>query len=560
MKPLFRLSCLLVLLAVFAPQLPAEPAPARHAAGIATAHPLATRAGEEILALGGNAFDAAVAISAALAVVEPYGSGLGGGGFWLLHIASEQREVFVDARETAPGAATPDMYLDAEGQPVPGASLNGPLASGIPGSPAGLAHLAAAYGRLPLTESLAPAIALAEQGFRVDESLTRGLRFRANAARRSPAFSELFYPGGQPLEDGALLRQHDLARTLRALAAEGHDGFYRGPVAELLVAGVREGGGIWSLDDLASYRVVEREPVRSRFRDITLISAPPPSSGGIALANMLNIISGFDLDELDQTTRRHIVIEAMRRAYRDRSIWLGDPDFVEVPVALLTDPNYAAGQRTSLRTDRATRSKHLSGIWPETEGDDTTHFSVIDTEGNRVAGTMSINTWYGAAFVPPGTGVILNNEMDDFVIKPGVPNGFQLLGGEANAIEPGKRMLSSMSPTFLESARGVAVLGTPGGSRIITMVLLATLAWAEGADAAAMTALPRFHHQYFPDQVVFEPGAFSAEERRGLEALGHRLVESPRLFGNMQVVTWDRASGRIEAAGDPRRADEGEIY
>lgn len=536
-------------------------APPRHGAGIATAHPLATRAGEEMLEQGGNAFDAAVAISAALAVVEPYASGLGGGAFWLLHMAEDGRDVFVDARETAPGAATPDMYLDGDGQPRPGASLNGPLAAGIPGQPAGLVHLAGRYGTLPLADLLAPAIRYAEEGFVVDEALTRGLGFRAREAQKSPALAAVFYPDGKPIVPGATLRQPDLAATLQAIAREGAPGFYEGEVARRLVDGTRAGGGIWSLADLAGYQVVERQPIRTQHGELTLVSAPPPSGGGVALANMLNILSGFELARLDGATRQHLVIEAMRRAYRDRAIYLGDPDFTDVPVARLTNPDYAAGQRVSLRTDRATRSEQLSGLWPEAAGgDDTTHFSVIDAQGNRVAGTLSINTWFGAAWMPAGTGVILNNEMDDFAIKPGVPNGFQLLGAEANAIAPGKRMLSSMSPTFLESPRGVAVLGTPGGSRIITMVLLATLAWMDGADAPGMTAVRRYHHQYYPDVVSYEEGAFTAEELTALEARGHRLAKSGRDFGNMQVVTWDRETNQVEAAGDPRRSAEGVIY
>jgi len=534
---------------------------ARHAAGVATAHPLATRAGEAILARGGNAFDAAVTVSAVLAVVEPYASGIGGGGFWLLHLADEGRDVFVDGREVAPGAATADMYLDEHGEPVREASLNGPLAAGIPGQPAALVHLATEYGSLPLAELLAPAIRYASEGFIADEALVRGLRFRAGTALKSPGMAQVFYPDGQPLAAGATLRQPDLARTLRALAEQGAAGFYQGEVARLLVEGVRAGGGIWTLADLENYRVVEREPVRSQFHGMTLISAPPPSGGGIALANMLNIIAGYDLEALDSTTRHHINIEAMRRAYRDRAVYLGDPDFSDIPLEQLTDPLYAAGQRVSLRTDRATPSEQLSGIWPNADGgDETTHFSILDGSGNRVAGTLSINTWYGAAFIPPGTGVILNNEMDDFTVKPGVANGFQLLGAEANAIEPGKRMLSSMSPTFLESSRGIAILGTPGGSRIITMNLLAALDWAAGGDAASMVALPRYHHQYYPDVVPYEEGAFTGEEKAALEALGHRLSPSARTFGNMQVVTWERATNKVEVASDPRRSVEGVIY
>lgn len=539
--------------------VPARPAPPTVA--IASAHPLATAAGQEILSAGGNAFDAAVAISAALAVVEPYSSGLGGGGFWLLHLSRRQRDVFVDAREVAPAAATPAMYLAADGSIRPGATLDGPLAAGIPGEPAGLVHLATKYGRLPLKRSLAPAIRLAEEGVPVDARLQLGLRFRRNAAMRSPAFAAVFYPGGEVPAQGTRLRQSDLAMTLRRVAEKGFDGYYRGRTAELLVSGVREAGGIWSLEDLANYRVIEREPVRGQFRGVTIVTAPLPSAGGIGLVNMLNILDGFDLRTMDSTTRKHVIIESMRRAYRDRTQYLGDPDFTRAPVEQLTHPFYAAGQRASIRTDRATPSSALPSFWEDgSAGSQTTHFSVLDREGNRVAGTLSINTWYGSAFMAPGTGVILNNEMDDFTIRAGVPNDYELLNAEANSIAPGKRMLSSMTPTFLESPRGVAILGTPGGSRIVTMVLLAVLEWVDGADAAAMVALRRYHHQFVPDVVSYEDGAFTAAEKAGLEARGHKLQLNRRPFGNMNVVTWDYATGKVEAATDPRGQGRGDVY
>jgi len=529
--------------------------------GIASAHPLATQAGEEILAAGGNAFDAAIAVSAALAVVEPFASGLGGGAFWLVHEAKSGRQVFLDAREVAPGKATHDMYLDAQGKPIPGATINGPLAAGIPGEPAGLAYLAEHYGRLPLAKSLAPAIRYAEEGVPVTRAMALGLGFRARTARQSPAFAEVFLPAGKALVAGDTVRQPDLARTLRALAADGRDGFYKGPVARKLVDGVRAAGGIWSLDDLANYKVVEREPIRTTFRGMTIVSAPPPSAGGVALAEIFNILDGYDLPKLAAPDRIHLNIEAMRRAYRDRAIYLGDPAFVAMPLERLLSPFYAAGQRTSIRLDRATPSVDLPGIIPDMGGGaDTTHFSVLDKAGNRVAGTLSINTWFGSAFVPPGTGVILNNEMDDFAIKTGVSNTYGLVGSEPNSIAPGKRMLSSMSPTFLEGDRGVAILGTPGGSRIISMVMLAAMAWHDGADARQMVDLRRYHHQYFPDVVTYEKGAFTDQEIADLTARGHKLSLSPRDYGNMQVVTWDRATGRVEAASDPRGSGEVLVY
>lgn len=555
-----RCCLLLVVLAVALPTA-AKPPRGPGKAGIATAHPLATQAGEEILAEGGTAFDAAVGISAALAVVEPFASGLGGGAFWLLHEAKSGRQVFVDAREVAPGAATHDMYLDDRGQPLPGATLDGPLAAGIPGQPAGLVHLSSRYGRLPLARVLAPAIRYAEEGVEVTRGMEMGLRFRKNTALQSPAFAATYFPAGKAVAVGEVVRQPDLARTLRKIAAEGRDGFYRGSVARQLVDGVRAGGGIWTLDDLGRYEVIEREPIRTNYRGMSIVSAPPPSAGGIALANVFNILSGYELAGLAPADRKHLTIEAMRRAYRDRGIYLGDPAFVTMPLERLLSPFYAAGQRTSILLDRATPSTALSGILPEpVAGTNTTHFSVIDRDGNRVGGTLSINTWYGSAFIPPGTGVLLNNEMDDFSIKTGVPNGYDLVGTEANSVAPGKRMLSSMSPTFLESERGIAVLGTPGGSRIISMVLLASMAWFDGASADEMVSLKRYHHQYFPDSVAYEKGALTADEEAALAARGHRLEPSARSYGNMQVVTWDLASGEVRAASDPRGGGDVTVY
>jgi gamma-glutamyltranspeptidase/glutathione hydrolase len=530
-------------------------------AGIATAHPLATEAGHEILAAGGNAFDAAVAISAALGVVEPFASGLGGGAFWLLHLADERTDVFIDAREVAPAAATADMFLDDNGEPIKGASYNGPLSAGIPGQAAGLVHLAEKYGRLPLATSLAPAIRYAAEGIPVHRRMGPGLRFRRKAADHWPAFGEVFYPGGEPLQEGELLRQPDLANTLRRFSEGGHDGFYTGETARLLIDGSRAAGGIWTLQDFADYKVVEREPIGFFYGRVRILSAPPPSSGGIAIANMLNILKGYDLEKLDGATRKHLVIESMRRAYRDRTEFLGDTDFTKVPVKRLLDRNYAAGQRGSIRADRATPSDSLAEAAPvEAKGTNTTHFSVLDKDGNRVAGSMSINSWYGSAFMAPGTGVILNNEMDDFSIKPGIANSFGLTGYAANAIEPKKRMLSSMSPTFLEGERGIAILGTPGGSRIISMVLLASMAWMEGASAREMAELKRYHHQYLPDEVTFEEGAFTEQEKQALEALGHTLTRSRRAYGNMNIVTWDFATGKVEAVSDPRGEGEGRVY
>jgi gamma-glutamyltranspeptidase/glutathione hydrolase len=315
------------------------------------------------------------------------------------------------------------------------------------------------------------------------------------------------------------------------------------------------------LADLAEYEVAEREPTIARYGDMKIVSAPPPSSGGIALSQMYRILSGYELASSTDVQRDHYVVEAMRRAYRDRAVYLGDTDFVDVPVDMLVSAAYAAGQRVSIRGDKATPSDSLAGI--ESDGSDgrqTTHFSILDADGNRVAATITVNTWYGSGFIPPGTGVILNNEMDDFSIKPGVPNEFDLIGDEANSIAPGKRPLSSMSPSFLESERGVAIVGTPGGSRIITMVLLASLAWQDGASAADMVSMKRFHHQYLPDVINYEPGAFTEAEIAQLEAMGHKMSVSRRPFGNMNIVTWDYENNVVEAATDPRGEGEGRVY
>ena len=523
-------------------------------AAIASAHPAATAAGFEVLSRGGNAFDAAVAVSAALSVAEPHSSGIGGGGFFLLHQAANESSVFVDARETAPGAATRDMYLDENGEPIRRASTSGPLAAGIPGLPAALEHIATAYGRLPLKQSLAPAIRLAREGLPVTEGTQRLLRAFPRMGSPSPAFVEIFMPGGETPPVGALIRRSDLADTLEILSAQGAAGFYTGPRAELLVKGVRDAGGIWSMEDLAAYRIIERQPLRFRYGEVDVTTAPPPSAGGVALAQVFNMLGHRGYAQLEDPARTHLLVEAIRRAYRDRAEYLGDPDFVPVPVERLIHPWYADGLLASLRMDRATPSDTLPGpVSQRPLGTDTSHFSVLDKDGNRAAVTQTINTLFGSGFVPPGTGVILNNEMDDFSVKRGTPNAFGLVHSHANGIEPGKRMLSSMTPTFLESERGLAILGTPGGSRIVTMVLLGALAWMEGADAEGIVSLPRVHHQYIPDSLSFEAGAMDEDLQAALAELGHKLRESSRPWGNMQAITLEYADDTLTAASDPRR-------
>ena len=533
-------------------------------AAIASAHRLATDAGFEVLDKGGNAFDAAVAVSAALSVVEPISSGLGGGGFFLLHQADGPdagRDVFVDAREAAPAAAAADRYRTADGKLDSDLAENGPWAAAIPGLPAALVHVAGKYGRLPLSQSLAPAIRLARDGFPVYARLERGYAARREVMERFPGTRAVFLAGGQPPKEGQLLKQPDLAQTLELLAAKGFDGFYRGPVAKKLVAGVRAEGGRWTADELAAYRVHEREPLRFGYRGWEVVTAPPPSSGGVALAQMMQILAGWDLAKLDDVQRTHLTIEAMRRAFRDRTFYLGDPDFVHVPVGVLASPHYAAGLRATINPEKATPSDSFSGRPTPLEDEETTHFSIVDADGNRAAVTQTVNLLFGSGLVPPGTGVLLNNEMDDFALQPGQPNAFGVMGFEANAPEPGKRPLSSMTPTFMVSPDHVAVLGTPGGSRIITMVLLGALGFADGLGAQEVAALPRYHHQWMPDVIQAESGAFDAGLAAKLRAMGHTLKlpedsvsgrASSHTWGNMQTVLWDRRGNVLSGGTDPR--------
>jgi len=532
---------------------PAAPAPPLRppAAALATAHPLATAAGADILAAGGNAFDAAVTVSAVLAVVEPYSSGLGGGGFWLLHRAYDAHEVMIDGRERAPLAATADLYLDANGEVVPRLSVDGALAAAIPGLPAALVHIAERYGRLPLPQLLAPAIAAARSGFVVTPHYQRMARFRLNALRASEAAAAQFLVGGEVPPLGHQIRQPDLALTLERLAVAGLAGFYQGATAEQLVTAVRAAGGIWQMQDLSSYRVVEREPVVGYYRGHRISSAAPPSSGGVALLQILNMLAEDDLTALDPVQRSHLITEAMRRAYRDRAHWLGDPDAVSIPLQRLTHPFYAAGLRATIHPAHATASADLPGYQAADGGSDTTHFSILDRDGNRVAATLSINYPFGSGFVAAGTGLLLNDEMDDFVAKPGVANLYGLVGATANAIAPGKRMLSSMSPTFVTHDDRVAIIGTPGGSRIITMVLHAILAAIDGAPVETWVTQRRFHHQYLPDQLLHEAGAFSAEQQQRLRARGHHLQQVDD-YGNMQALLWDRKRQQVSVASDPR--------
>ena len=527
---------------------------------IASAHPLATQAGLEIIKQGGNVYDAAVAVSAALAVVEPAGSGLGGGGYWLLRGATPTPhsqgafETMIDGRETAPLFAHATMYLDNMGNSTPQLSLNGALAAAIPGLPAALVHLSTHYGLLPLAQSLAPAIRYAKYGFAISDRYLRNLQQRAEVISRFPASAHIFLNSQNALpERFSILKQTDLADTLSRLAASGHDGFYKGKTAGLLLKSVAANGGVWTQQDLESYHIIERQPIHGNYQGITITSAAPSSSGGVVLLETLNILAGYDLTKVSSVTRKHLIIEAMRRAYHDRALYLGDPAFNAVPVSRLLSADYAAGLRASINSNAALPSRLLSGENDvQTQGNNTSHFSIIDDQGNAVAATLSINQAFGSGLVAQGTGVLLNDEMDDFSSQPGVMNGYGLVGGQANAIAPGKRPLSSMTPTFLETPGQLAALGTPGGSRIISMVLLAVLDFTEGHNPDAWVKVPRFHHQFMPDVIEYEKAALTAEEISQLSAMGHQLNESPVLYGNMQAVLWQKSTTDLFAASDPR--------
>ncbi len=524
-----------------------------HKVAIASAHPLATAAGFEVLAKGGNVYDAAIAVSAALAVVEPWASGLGGGAYWLLHREKDNVDTLIDGREKAPLAAHKDMFLNKGGKVIEKLSLDGALAAAIPGMPAGLVHLSEKYGQLSLADDLAPAIRYAQTGFAVGERYLKLVKFRAATLKQYPESAQLFLSEGEVPKPFSILRQPDLANTLTRLANSGRDGFYSGTTADKLLEGVINAGGIWTKEDLEAYQVVERKPVTGHYKGIKITSAAPSSSGGIVLIEALNILEGYDPQKLTELNRKHLIVEAMRRAYHDRSLYLGDADFIHVPVERLINEDYAAGLRSSIRLDKALPSSELSGqIELQTEGINTTHFSIIDDEGNRVAATLSINFPFGSGFVAPGTGVVLNDEMDDFDSAPGAMNGYGLIGGVANAIAPGKRMLSSMAPTFLETDNEVAVLGTPGGSKIISMVLLGTLDFAEGHGPDSWVNKPRYHHQFMPDVIEYENGAFSNEELTQLKSMGHELKPVRYPYGDMQAVLLNKSTKQLSAASDKR--------
>jgi gamma-glutamyltranspeptidase/glutathione hydrolase len=509
----------------------------------------------DILRRGGNAVDAAVATGFALAVTYPRAGNIGGGGFMVIHSSERGEDVAIDYRETAPAAATRDMFLGADGKPDIAKSRDSALSIGVPGTVAGLALALEKYGsgKFTLADLIKPAIALARDGFVIADDMADTLPGIARRLARWPASAKIFSRAdGTSLREDDRLVQADLAATLSAIAAQGPRGFYQGPVAEKLAAGVREAGGIMTVDDLKSYQPVVRAPVRGSYRGFELISMPPPSSGGVVLLETLNILEGFPMSEMKQgaAPSLHVMIEAMKRAYADRARYLGDPDFISAPVATLMSKEYAAKQRASIDLDRATPWTDALSATPPREGSNTTHFSVVDSRGNAVSNTYTLNFPYGVGLVADGTGVLLNNELDDFTAAPGASNAFGLVGFEANLPGRGKRPLSSMSPTIvLKDGKPVLVTGSPGGSRIISTVLQVIVNVLDyRMDVAAAVAAPRLHHQWLPDEVRIERG-FADDTLAALRAKGHRVIEPlGQTSANSIAVT---ANGLL-GAPDPR--------
>jgi len=529
---------------------------------VATQSVYASRVGADVLAEGGNAVDAAVAVGFALAVTLPRAGNIGGGGFMLVHDAGSGDNVAIDYREMAPARATADMFLDADGNADPQLSRFSHLSSGVPGTVAGLWAAHERFGSLPWRRLIEPAIRLAREGFPVSYDLAGLLAQRKpRLCRQAAACDYLYRPGGEPYRAGDILTQPDLAATLTLIAEQGRDAFYTGPIADRIVAEMERGGGLVDAESLANYRVVFRDPVVGRYRGNTIVTMPPPSSGGVHIVQMLNVLERFDVAAMGAGSADavHLLAETARLAFADRSKHLGDPDYYDVPVDWLTSKSYAAELADAIDLERARPSDEVGpGIAPVPESEDTTHYSIIDSDGNVVSNTYTLNFSFGSGIAVAGAGFLLNNEMDDFVAKPGVPNAFGLLGGEANAVEDGKRPLSSMTPTivFRDGTPWFAT-GSPGGSRIITTVLqMIVNSIDHGMNIAEAAAAPRMHHQWFPDVLQLEDG-FSPDTIALLEARGHEISMSGLSMGSLQSVAV--RDGVYRGASDPRRPNAASI-
>ncbi len=517
---------------------------------------IAAQVGAEILAQGGNAVDAAVATGFAMAVTYPRAGNIGGGGFMVIHLAERQQDIAIDYRETGPAAITSDAFLGSDGKPDSKRSRDSALGIGVPGTVAGLALALENYGsgKFALKDLLAPAIVLARDGFVVTDDLADTLPEAHRRLMRWPSTAKIFSRSdGGALREGDRLLQPDLAATLQAIANQGPQGFYQGPVAEKLVEGIRNAGGIMTLDDLKDYKAIVRTPVRGNYRGYDIVAMPLPSSGGVVLIETLNILEGLKLRDMPQGSvdSLHTLIEAMKRAYADRARYLGDPAFADAPLARLLSKDYAAGLRSTINMNRAATANEVAAATPgPREGSNTTHFSVIDRFGNAVSNTYTLNFSYGVGLVADGTGVLLNNELDDFTAAPGASNAYGLVGFEANLPGPGKRPLSSMAPTIvLKDGKPVLVTGSPGGSRIISAVLQVIVNVVDyGMDAAQAVALPRLHHQWLPDEVRVEHG-FPDDVLAGLRARGH-VVNEP--LGQTSANSIAVTSEGLLGAPDPR--------
>jgi gamma-glutamyltranspeptidase / glutathione hydrolase len=520
---------LLALFLAGGPAAAVSPPPAQgDKAMVATSQHLATDVGAEIMRRGGNAIDAAVAVGYALAVTHPCCGNIGGGGFATIHLA-DGRETFVNFREKAPLAATETMYLDAKGDVVPKASLEGYLSVGVPGTVLGLDTMLARYGTMKRADVMAPAIALARDGFELVQGDVDILATTTKSFASQPNVASVFLKDGRAYRPGERLVQADLAGTLEAIARNGPDAFYKGAIAEKVAAASAAQGGILTRADFEAYTVAEAEPVRCTYRGFTVVSAPPPSSGGTTICQILNIVEGYPMGQMGFNSAQsvHLMTEAMRHAYVDRNFQLGDPDFVRNPLEKLLSKDYAAAIRGKIDPAKASTSKEVQpGVEPH-EGTQTTHYSVVDDKGNAVAVTYTINALFGAKVIAGDTGFFLNDEMDDFTVKPGVANLFGLVQGKTNAIAPGKRPLSSMSPTIVaRNGKPFLVLGSPGGSRIITITLETMMNVIDhGMNLQEAVDAPRVHHQWLPDQVYVEPFAVSPDTRKLLTDMGYSLTQ-----------------------------------
>ena len=530
---------------------------------VVTAQHLATRVGVDVLKDGGNAVDAAVAVGYALAVVYPAAGNLGGGGFMTLQLA-DGRKTFLDFREKAPLAATAHMYLDKDGNVIKGLSTQGHLAVGVPGTVSGLEYARAQYGTLPRRALIEPAIRLAQEGFVLQPGDAEMLQAAAADFRKDPATAAIFLNQGEAFQAGQKLVQADLARTLKAVAEQGEAGFYQGAVGRALVASSQAGGGIITQADLDQYKTRELKPIECSYRGYGIVSAPPPSSGGVVICEVLNILEGYPMKTLGFRSAQavHYQIEALRHAYADRNSYLGDPDFVKNPLDRLLDKAYAGRIRAAIAPNKAGISKEIKPGVPPHEGSNTTHYSIVDRWGNAVSVTYTLNDWFGARVTAGGTGVLLNNEMDDFTSKVGVPNLYGLVQGEANAIAPGKRPLSSMSPTIVtQDGKPVMVVGTPGGSRIITAVLHTIVNVIDyGMNLQEAVDAPRFHQQWLPESTNVEAFALSPDTRSILEGWGHQFA-APQPANHIAAILVGAPSlggkpvgkNRLYGAIDPRR-------